>query len=186
MSEFIIEKSNQGLFENEIEITDRYASMVRFLKEEIKIFSTFREAYINAAILGFLKNKTETKGPSEKVQPASIFAEQFRNRKLDLKFLFRIIMLVKDEPQFTIDDYMNRTFRDGTDEDEYAGLKEKMMIFNSYVCGGLEYLYEKFKNFHKKDDIVNAVYDLVHDIAIEVGALMPEGLPDFDVGSLGE
>lgn len=56
MASGIIEKSNSGLFCNEIEMNGKYATMVRFLKEEIGIFSTFREAYIAAAIIGFLYN----------------------------------------------------------------------------------------------------------------------------------
>ena len=95
-------------------------------------------------------------------------------------------MLVKEEPNFEIDDYMNRTFRDGSEEDGYANLKDKMAIFNSYVCGGLEFLYDRFYNLHKKDDVINSVYELVHEIAINAGVLVPEGLPDFDIDSLGE
>lgn len=186
MSEYIVEKSNNGLFENEIEINGKYATIVRYLKEESKIFTTFREVYITAAIIGFLKNKTETKDASEKVQSASIFTDQLRTRKLDIKFLFRVLMLVKEEPTFEIDDYMNRTFRDGSEEDGFANLKEKMAIFNSYVCGGLEFLYDRFYNLHKKDDIINSVYELIHEIAIDTGILVPEGLPDFDIDSLGE
>ena len=57
----ITEKSNNGLFENEIEINGKYATMARYLKEEASLFSTFREAYLTAAIVGFLNKAKESK-----------------------------------------------------------------------------------------------------------------------------
>lgn len=56
MASGIIEKSNNGLFDNEIEINGKYATMARFLKEDVGIFATFREAYLTAAIIGLLNN----------------------------------------------------------------------------------------------------------------------------------
>ena len=88
-------------------------------------------------------------------------------------------MLVKDEPNFSIDDYMNRAFRDGTDDDGFDGLKEKMSIMNSYVCGGLDFLYERFKDLNRKDAIIDSIYELVHNAAIEANFLELEGLSDF-------
>lgn len=37
----ITEKSNSGLFENEVEFNGKYATYVRFLKDDIGLFSTF-------------------------------------------------------------------------------------------------------------------------------------------------
>ena len=73
MASGIIEKSNNGLFDNEIEINGKYATMARFLKEDVSIFATFREAYLTAAIIGLLNNAKETKDSSEKVQAATFF-----------------------------------------------------------------------------------------------------------------
>jgi len=129
----------RGLFENEIEFNDRYASIVRFLRDEVKIFNSFRDAYLNAAVIGFLKKSySDISKQTNKVQPASIFPNELSARKQDLRFVFRMIMTVKEENDFSIDDYMNRTFRDGSEDDAYAGLSEKMEIFNSYVCIGLD------------------------------------------------
>ena len=53
----IIEKgSRNGLFAREIELNNRYATIIRYLKDEVNIFSSFRDAYLNSAIIGFLKN----------------------------------------------------------------------------------------------------------------------------------
>lgn len=180
MSMSIIEKSNNGLFENEIELNGKYATIVRRLKEEIGLFSTFREAYITAAIIGYINNKNEIDDDFDKVQPASIFPNELNKRKNDLKFLYRMIMLVKDEANFTIEDYMNRAFRDDADEPNFEKLKRNMVIFHSYVCGGLDYFNEKFGSLDRIDDIINALYEMVHSFAIDVGMLSEEELPEFN------
>ena len=72
----IVEKGNSGLFDNEIEFNGKYATMVRFLKEDLGLFSTFREAYVISSIVGFLNNKKYTEDNQEKVQAASIFPNE--------------------------------------------------------------------------------------------------------------
>lgn len=182
MATGIIEKSNNGLFDNEIEINGKYATMARFLKEEACIFATFREAYLTAAIIGFLNKAKETKDNQDKVQAASIFPNELSKRKADLKLLYRIIMLVEETPCFTIDDYMNRAFRDDAEEGNKDKLKANMNLFNGYVCGGLEFLYNKFKDLDKTDDIINTLYEYVHSFIVDVGLLDDGGeLPDFIV-----
>lgn len=182
MASGIIEKSNGGLFDNEIEINGKYATMARFLKEDAGVFATFREAYIISAIVGFLNKAKETKDTSDKVQAASIFPNELSKRKTDLKLLYRIIMLVEDTPGFTIEDYMNRAFRDDAEEGNKDKLKVNMNLFNSYVCGGLEVLYDKFKDLDKIDDIVNILYEYVHAFIVDIGLLDDGGeLPDFNV-----
>lgn len=182
MASGIIEKSNNGLFDNEIEINGKYATMARYLKEDVGIFATFREAYLTAAIIGLLNNAKETKDSSEKVQAASIFPNELSKRKADLKLIYRIIMLVEENPDYTIEDYMNRAFRDDAEEGNRDKLKANMALFNSYACGGLEVLYNKFQNLSKTDDIVDALYDYIHTFGIDVGLLdEEESLPDFEV-----
>lgn len=180
MAASIIEKSNNGLFENEIEFTGRYATIVRHLKEDLGLFTTFREAYVTAAVIGFVNRKTETDGSNDKVQAASIFPNELSKRKHDLRFLYRIIMLVEDNPTFTIDDYMNRAFRDDAEEGNVDNLKQNMALFNSYVCGGLDYLNEKFGSLERTDDIVDALYEMVHNFAVDVEVIEDDGLPDFE------
>ena len=182
----IIEKgSRNGLFAREIELNNRYATIIRYLKDEVNIFSSFRDAYLNSAIIGFLKNtNTSNFKLNENVKPASIFPNELSARRADLRFVFRIIMSVKDEDDYKIDDYMNRTFRDGSEEDSYSGLDEKMEIFNTYVCKGLDYLYNKFENIHNQEEIVDTLYEILRDIGIESGLVVPDGLPDFDVNDI--
>lgn len=182
MANFIIEKTNNGLFNNEIELTGKYATLIRKFKDDIGLFPTFRDCYMVAAILGFLHGKTETPDKTPSVQNASIFTDALRTRKSELRFIYRMIMLSKDESSFTTDDYMNRTFRDDIEDPEGAiRLKENMELFHSYVCGGLDYLDEKFSDLTSEDAIVNMIYEIVTTFAGEVGLIETEDdeLPDF-------
>lgn len=176
----IIEKGSNGLFENEIELNGRYATIIRHLKEDLGIFPTMREAYLAAAIIGFLNNRVGIENDSENVKAASIFASDLRPKMHDLRFIYRIIMLSKDEASFSIEDYMNRAFRDDTDGENSDKLKANMRIFNSYVCGGLDYLDERFGSLDRLDEIVDALYDFVHEFATDVDLIIDDELPDFE------
>lgn len=178
MSLGIIEKSNNGLFENEIEFNGEYATMVRYLKETAGIFVTFREAYLVSTVVGFVLNLRCTEEKPDKVQPASIFASDLNKKKQELRLLYRYIMLCLDNDKFTIDDYTNRAFRDDP-EDLNSTVKDNMNIFHSFTCGGLIYLYDKFKDLNIKDQIVNTLYDFVHGLISEFGFNGDSELPDF-------
>ena len=176
----IVEKGTNGLFGNEIEFNGKYATYVRFLKEEVGVVQTFRDAYVLGAIIGFMNNKMETPDTTNKVQPASIFPNELSKRKLDLKFIYRIIMLLKEERTYSLDDYMNRAFRDDP-EDNPETYASNMLLFNSYVCGGVEYLYNMFQTYSSKDNekVVDELYRYLHGVSIDVGLIEEDDLPDF-------
>lgn len=176
----IIEKGSNGLFENEIEFNGKYATMVRFLKDELGLFGTFREAYVISAIIGFVNEREMTRDNQEKVQAASIFPSELSKRKQDLRFIYRLIMLLRNEEDFTIDDYKNRTFKDDPEENMDI-IKSNMDIFNSYACGGVEYLYDEFQNCQRIEETVDKLYELLHRFSSNVGLLEEsEELPDFE------
>ncbi len=98
----ISEKGNNGLFGNEVEFNGKYATYARFLKDEVGVFQTFREVYVIGAIVGYLNNRTESKDEGDKVQSASIFPNELSKRKIDLRHIYRTIMLLKEEEGFTL------------------------------------------------------------------------------------
>lgn len=180
MASGIIEKGNSGLFDNEIEFNGKYATYVRFLKEEMGLFGTFREAYVTSAIIGFVNSCERTEDTSAKVQAASIFPNELTKRKTDLRFIYRMIMLLKEEENYSLEDYQNRTFKDDPEEDLEV-IKSNMEIFNGFACGGIEYLYNKFQNCSRIEDVVDTLYELVHQFAADVGLIEGEDeLPDFE------
>ena len=180
MASGIIEKGNDGLFNNEVEVNGKYSFYIRYLKEEIGLFPTYREAYVISAAVGLYFNKHETDDNGEKMQPASIFAADLSRRKGDLRFIYRIMMLVQDDPSMSIEDYMNRAFRDDPELEGNADMiKNNMKVFNSYACGGLEYLYNLFESQDTIEKRVDTLYDLIHGVALDEDFVEEEELPDF-------
>lgn len=176
----IIEKGNNGLFENEIEFTGKYATYARFLRDEAEVFSTFREIYLMSAIIGFVENKKGTLDNTElKVSPASIFAADLAKKRRDLKFIYRTIMLLNSESNSSIEERKNRAFKEDR-ETNATILKENMALFHSYVCGGLEYLYQQFDDVHDLDDKVNRLHELFEIFSLKNGIIQEEGLPSYD------
>ena len=169
MATGIIEKGSSGLFDNEIEFNGKYATMVRFLKDDIGLFGTFRDAYVLSSIIGFINDRKMTDDNQEKVQAASIFPNELNKRKQDLRFIY---------------DYKNRTFKDDPEENMDI-IKSNMDIFNSYACGGIEYLYDTFQNCTRMEDTVDKLYDILHRFSSDVGLIaedveLPEFEPDFN------
>lgn len=176
----IYEKGNTaGLFEREIEFKGKYATMARYLRDEIGLFPTFREVYVISIIFGYLYGKGETEDSTEKVQAASIFPTELVKKKTELKLLYRLIMLLKEEPGFTIDDYKDRAFRD--DPEVYQdNIISNTAIINDFACGGVEYIYNCFADLHRQSEIVDKLYELVHAFIVDVGLSEDsDELPDF-------
>ena len=96
-----------------------------------------------------------------------------------LNRIYQLERLNSKTGNFTIEDYMNRAFRDDAEEANAEKLKQNMATFNSYVCGGFEYLQEKFGQLDKTEDVVDAVYEMVHDFAVDMELLEDGDLPDF-------
>ncbi len=192
MKDRVVEFGNRGLWQNEIECQGKYSLIIHHLKE-IGLFSTNREAYIVAAILGLVNGRKVTYDVNEvmgekrkktdqndEVSEISIQPGDLVARKQDLRLIYRVAMLVEDNPSFTIEDYMNRAFRDDSDTENPENLKRNMAIVNSYVGGGLEYLDEKFGSLHDIEEVVDALYELVHGFAVEVELLEDDELLDWD------
>ena len=103
------------------------------------------DVYINAAIVGFRYNRKQPKDKSTafKDQKSTIFAEQMIKEGSTLEFIYRLILLLENSNSNSLEDRINRAFRDDSLEDISGRHKENMELFNSYVLGGIEILYEK-------------------------------------------
>ncbi len=155
------------LFDKEYEFKGKHATYCRFLRDEVKLFKTFREIYAASAIIGYLFS-SKSKSDSEKVQPASILPSELAQKRSDLTFIYRLIMLLDPVDGFTINDYQNRTFRDDAESEKAPEkIKSNMEIFNSYANGGIEILYDLFKDCKEKKDTVNELYEFLYDFYSE-------------------
>lgn len=155
------------LFDKEFEFEGKHATYCRALNDEIGLFTTFRETYMLSAIVGFLYGSKACKDTTEKVQPASILPSELSKQRLNLRNIYRYIMLLEETPGLTIDDYKSRAFKDDSEDESPEKLKKNMEIFNSYVLGGIEIIYDKFKECTSKKDVVNLLNDFLENFVSE-------------------
>lgn len=155
------------LFDKEFEFVGKHATYCRALKDEISLFSTFRETYMISAIVGFLYGAKSEKDTTEKVNPASILPSELAKQRLNLRNIYRYIMLLEETEGFSIDDYKARTFKDDAEDEDPEKIKRNMEIFNSYVLGGIEILYDRFKDCDSKKNVVNVLNEFLEDFVTD-------------------
>lgn len=180
----IVEKwtEGKGLFESEIEFMGKHAIYVRYLKDELKVFPTYREVYILGAIVGFLEKKKGSYDNSYKEKPASIFADQLGGKyRSQLKFIYRTIMLLDDDDKLSLEERKNRAFRDDPQTNKDL-IRENMNIFNDYACGGVEYLYTQLqlKNSDDVDAKVKKIKEFLTWVSIENNLIVDKELSSFN------
>ena len=78
----------------------------------------------------------------------------------NLKFIYEIVMILHDKENCSLEERIDRAYRYYNKSDEYK--KECFGIFNNYVLGGIEVIYDKIIN-SKKDinDIIESIMDFI-------------------------
>ena len=160
------------IFDKEYNFRGQYGQYCRTLnsREGVGLFKTNREAYVFSSIIGFLSNeRSEDVVYNQEIQHATILPSELAKQRENLRLIYHLIMLLKEEPNFTLEDYKNRTFRDEADEEHPEKLENNMKLFNSYAEGGIEYLYEKFEHCQNTGEVVDELYQFVSDFAVKAG-----------------
>ncbi|MBZ4646663.1 MAG: hypothetical protein JG777_2152 [Clostridia bacterium] len=125
-----------------------------------KLFERNIDIYIFAPIVGMIYGRTSVVD-NEYKDDTSIHTEQLQ-RELDvLTYNYRLIMLLADRDKLSIDERMDRAFRYDNEEE-----KRKISddIFEKYVLGGIEILYEKIMEDAKEiDDYLRNIYTFIND-----------------------
>ena len=132
------------MFEKNYDLVGRHSVRARFLKEDAKLFKSFIDVYKNGAIWGLLYNRTAQKD-REISDNLTIFSEQFSNHRDDCIFLYRLVMLLDETTELDSQARLDRAFRDDAEdesEEKEQKMKANLEIFNSYVRGGIDQLYE--------------------------------------------
>jgi|LSQX01.1.fsa_nt_gb hypothetical protein len=162
------------MFDKEVFIRGKHAAYIRSLRDKAKVFERYLDAYILAPIIGFLYGRTAEPDKSSE-DAANINVVQIISVSDTLKFIYRLIMLVDESIAKDPEVRINKAFKDDTDEE---ALNENMKIFNSYVLGGLEVLYEKFsEGCVTEDDFLDKVYEFVENFYAD-SCVSPEMLKE--------
>lgn len=158
------------MFTSDIYVRGKYASWLKFLSEKTekndkseKVAGVFKrdiDVYLTAAIVGLnfgLRREADNSPDKAKIHVDTVLKEQD-----NLTFVFRIAMLVDNSTGLNADEKINRTFKT-------PDTSENMELFNSYVRGGIEWLYEQFtEGATTKDDYFAKIYEVVDSFNSEL------------------
>lgn len=155
------------MFENDITISGKHATYVKFLVNEAKVFNRYIDVYMNGAILGFLYGRKSTKD-SGSTDRARIYADALANERMKCDFIYRLIMLLDESNQLSVEERVDKAFRDDAKENS-ENHKSNMKLFNDYVFGGIEVLYETYTNdCTTNEDYINKIYEVVTNFKEEL------------------
>ncbi len=118
---------------------DEVIKLTAKIDDKNSIFKRNLDVYMMAPIVGFLyQRKAESNNEGDQ-KTTKIFPEQLIGNKDDLAFNYRLIMLLDKKYEPNIEKRIDKAFRDY--DSERASEDEK--LFESYVLGGVDVLYEK-------------------------------------------
>ncbi|MBQ2800547.1 MAG: hypothetical protein IJF03_04070 [Lachnospiraceae bacterium] len=137
-----MDKEKLEYFRNDVKFTGKHSRYIDALWEQNTIknsyIRTLYELYGIAAILG-LRTKTKKQvDNSEGVR--NLQSAQLSAYRPVLKTIMVTVLLLDETSGLTKEERINRAFRGPTSQEE---LEADMELFNSYVRGGIEHLYNE-------------------------------------------
>lgn len=155
------------MFNDDILIKGKHASYIKFLSSKTEkndssikgtagVFDRNIDVYMIGALVGVLYNRraTEDKSIDDKTR---ILLSAISGEQANLEFVSNLVMLCDNKTERTNDEKVNFAFR-------HEG-KDKEDLFNEYVRGGIEFLYEFFTDgAASKEDYQQRVVDLLERI----------------------
>ena len=185
------------MFDNAYTFTGKHAYYVRYLcgldasgyktktniesgGDRLKIFETYRDVYVLAPVLGFIFNRKSGRSKSLdelklelngdiQIDDAVIRQDAMKNVYSELEFIYRLIMLLDESNGNSVGDRISRAFRDDATEDKNNRVEENMVMFDSYVLGGVEILYEKLtEGCTSKEDYIDRIFGFVEEFQKDI------------------
>ena len=157
------------MFDNDYIITGKHASYLKALartpndNEETaknKIFERYIDVYMNAAVWGLISSR-KVKRNKDIDDTASILAAVFYKERETCIFLYRLVILI-DGKDLNDKERIDRAFHYDMMPEKSEQFKQNMEIFNDYVRGGIEEMYEKFiYECHTRSDYLNKMYEVM-------------------------
>ena len=148
------------LFENDLTITGKHATHLKFLVNDARLFDDYIDVYMNAAVFGYLYSKRDTRD-NESKDRARIYSDAFSTHRSECIILYRLVTLL-DEQEISLEERLNRAFRYDSNAAKEDELKECMERFNSYVLGGIEYMFSLFTaGCTSRDDYIRTSYNVL-------------------------
>jgi len=163
-------------FDQDYEFRGKHAKYVNELKTAI--FNRNVDVLILAPVMGLVYNRRAQKDFSSELS-TKVFAEQMNKEYKKILFNYRLCMLLCDDNNEK--EKIDNAFRYYTGDDDYINIFNKNIdIYNSYILGGVEVLYEiMLKNNEKyngnnaddvkyKKEIISDVTEFINDYKDQV------------------
>jgi len=151
------------MFDKEYSFKGKHAEMVLkltapFNKQNATLFARNLDVYLLAPIIGFLYSRTAEIDRGNTT--TKIFLDQISKSQIRLWFNYRLIMLLDVEYEPDTQNRMDKAFR-------YYGTKkanEDESLYEKYVLGGVEILFEKLiEPAKKEEDYFLKLYELIEE-----------------------
>ena len=130
-------------FKKKFEFRGKHARMAEELWKlndyEHTYFKRLIDLYIISAVIGFRIDRSAEEDYSP-VEPKSIFPEQMINAKEDLDFIMESMIMLSNGGRLSDEECVKLAFRGAQTDKEFQRYQE---MFNGYVRGGVEELYER-------------------------------------------
>ena len=152
------------MFNSDIYVKGKHATYIKYLskktekndrKEKVAgVFERAIDVYMVAPIIGLVYGlrRDEDKASADDVK---IFADTVNREQLNLVYIYRMVLLVDNSRGLSADEKIELAFR--TPEKE-----ENMKLFNSYLRGGIEWLFEQFTSgATTKDEYLAKINEIV-------------------------
>lgn len=150
------------MFDKEYAFKGKHSQMVQDLTKKFdvknnQLFKRNFDVYLLAPIIGFLYQRKADVDTTADINPTKIFGDILINNTDDLMFNYRLIMLLDKNNEPSSEKRIEKAFRGNKDESDEA-------LYESYVRGGVEVLYEKLMyRVNSPDDYVNRLYDFLEE-----------------------
>ena len=150
------------MFDKEYAFRGKHSKMVQDLTKKFDIknnqfFQRNYDVYLLAPIIGFLYQRKAEIDNDTTINPTKIFGDILIKNSDDLMFTYRQIMLLDKQYEPSSEIRIEKAFRGIKNEEDEA-------LYESYVRGGVEVLYEKLMDgVTSPDDYVNRLYDFLEE-----------------------
>ena len=161
------------MFEGDYTIYGKHATYIKYLVNDAKAFKRYIDVYMVGAALGALYERQAEQ--SDSTDRARIYADTFNTEHVKCNELFRAVILADTTKSWTLEERVNICFRYRYKMDENAIppvtqeevdiMREALMLFNAYVLGGIEILYDNFSSSATVsiDETVDYAYKAIFD-----------------------
>lgn len=161
------------MFEGDYTIYGKHATYIKYLVNDAKVFKRYIDVYMTGAMWGILNDKRSVAGDS--TDRARIYSAAFNTEIVKCNELFKLVILNDTSKAWSDEERVNICFRyrykmddnavPPVQQEEILAMKDALDLFNSYVFGGIELLYESFSNSATVgiDETVDYAYKTIFD-----------------------